>query len=81
MRTRTIVLCPPREVTSPNNMIEDVPNNRPRNEVHACRRRDPSRSAEEENREVDILDNGVRPPPYDEICNRGGDNSKREEIK
>ena len=81
MHTRTIVLCPPREVTSPNNMIEDVANNRPRDEVHACRRREPSCSAEEENREVDILDNGVRPSSYDEICNRGGDNSKREEIK
>ena len=61
---RTVVLRPPREVASANDVVEHKRNDRPRHVVERGSGRDKT-SAAQDHREVDVFKPRVRPPEHD----------------
>ncbi len=66
MSRRTIVFCPPREMSPPNDEIENEPNDGPRHVVVRAGWWDIS-CAIEYNGEVDIFHGRVRPAQDDKV--------------
>lgn len=58
--SRTIILRPPREVTASNNIVENEPDYGPRNVVDSRSRWDRTGTIEDDG-EVNVLDNRIRP--------------------
>ena len=78
-QVRTVVLSPPREVTPTDDVVEDESDDRPRDVVEGRRWRDETRAAEDD-REVDVFHEGVRPLERDEVSsNRTTDADDEEE--
>jgi hypothetical protein len=75
---RTIVLRPPREVSPPNHILEDKPDNRPGDVVLSRCGRDVTRTGEDQG-EVEVTHPGVGPLERREPVNDGQDGADEEE--
>ena len=64
---RTVVLGPPREVAAADDVVEDEPDDRRRHVVGRRRGRDEARPAEDDG-EVDVFEERVRPLERDEVA-------------
>jgi len=73
-----IVLAPPGEMTSPNNVLEDESDKRPGYVVDRGRGRDGTGTREDDG-EVDVLEDGIGVPPCDKVWNPRCDSSNKEE--
>ena len=78
LESLTVIFRPPGEMTPTDDIVENKADNCPRNVVHSTRRWNSPCSAEDD-REVDILDRGVRPLVADEVPSCGADCANEEE--
>ena len=60
-RQDVVVLRPPRKVASPDHVLENEPDDRPRDVVYRRCRRDEARTGKYHGK-VDVSEHGVRPP-------------------
>ena len=75
---RTIVLCPPRKVTSANDIIENESDDRPGDVVDGAGRGNETGAAEDDG-EVDVFDERVGPFEVHEPSDDGADGADEEE--
>ena len=74
----TVVLCPPGEVTAANDIVEDKPDDRPGHVVERGRGRDETGAAEDDG-EVDVFEERVRPLERDKVAGEGAECADEEE--
>lgn len=75
---RTVVLRPPCEVTTADNVVEDKPSNAPGHVVRRCCRGNETSSAEYD-RPVDVTNESVGIPQLDEVLDQGAKEADEEE--
>ena len=75
---RTIVLCPPRKVTSANDIIENESDDRPGDVVDGAGRGNETGAAEDDG-EVDVFEERVRPLERDEVAPERRERPREEE--
>ena len=77
-RQRTIVLCPPRKVTSANDIIENESDDRPGDVVDGAGRGNETGAAEDDG-EVDVFEERVRPLERDQVAPQRRERAREEE--
>ena len=74
----TVVLCPPGEVAAADDIVEDKADDRPGHVVERRRGRDETGAAEDDG-EVDVFEERVRPLERDEVAGEGTECADEEE--